>query len=119
MSRPITTWGSLFSSCAVQAAIVSPVDGIGYQDELIKVPVGEDGGKSFLSRRSRQKGDTGADLLLFTLQSARLRASCFARLLAVKRARSRPSGPSRSMSRIRLAFYTVAALSLSLSLFRS
>ncbi|BGP57193.1 hypothetical protein JCM8202_005369 [Rhodotorula sphaerocarpa] len=25
------------------AAIVSPVDGIGYQDELIKVPVGEDG----------------------------------------------------------------------------
>lgn len=25
---------------------MSPVDGIGYQDELIKVPVGEDGGES-------------------------------------------------------------------------
>lgn len=44
--------------CGVmQAAIVSPVDGIGYQDELIKVPVGEDGGKSlpFFFPVSRKK----------------------------------------------------------------
>lgn len=49
----------------VQAAIVSPVDGIGYQDELIKVPVGEDGGKSlpFFSPLSRNKARANPFLL--------------------------------------------------------
>lgn len=80
------------------AAIVSCVDGIGYEGELVKVPCGEDGRASSSSLALAlplPSPRTRADSCLPS-QSATSPVSCCARSSGARRATSRPSGRSRS-----------------------
>lgn len=77
------------------AAIVSSVDGIGYEGELVKVPCGEDGRVSppLSLLATLETTDT------LSPQSVTSPASCSARLSAARPATFPPSGPSPSTPR--------------------